>query len=106
MDPCDDGEAFSAKMLYEYPLAPPLRSSLARLPGWSTKVFEEAFEENIEFRFGRPGKFPPFSMITDSRMPAGVEIRFGGDKSDGSLDQPRERKAMFDTDVRVFTSSN
>lgn len=58
MDPCDEGAGFSAKMLYEYPLAPPRRSSLADilgLPGGSMRVFEEAFEEeNIEFRFGRP----------------------------------------------------
>jgi hypothetical protein len=45
-------------------------------------------------------------MMTDSRMPAGVEIRFGGDKSDVSLDQLRERKAMLNFGVRGFTSGN
>lgn len=66
------------------------------LLGDAINVFEEAFRENIEFRLGRPYEFPPFSMITESRKPAGVEIRFGGDNSDGSLDHPRERKAMLE----------
>lgn len=83
-------------------------SSLAAvlsLLGDAINVFEEAFEENMEFRLGRPWIFAPFSMITDSRIPAGVEIRLGGDKSDGSLDDhPRVRKAMVELMVGTLWS--
>jgi len=59
-------------------------------------VFEDALDENKEFLLGRAGIFPPFSIMTESRMPAGVEIRFGGEEgSAASADQPLERNAMF-----------
>lgn len=94
---CDDGGRFSANILYEYPLVP-MSSMVAVLPllGDAINVWEEPFEENMEFRLGRPWKFPPFSMMTESRIPAGVEIRFGGDMLGGSLDHPRVRKAMVE----------